>query len=120
MQIWNKSQTAAQGDFEKNLDCCGWATKPVTVNGTVAHCSAACVTPGTNGTQTYENCYTCKETVEDKIDYAFNSSGGVGLFFAFTEVGFFFKKKKNSLVVQGVSYLISSDSVKQNTFTVKS
>ena len=111
MQIWNKSQTAAQGDFEKNLDCCGWATKPVTVNGTVAHCSAACVTPGTNGTQTYENCYTCKETVEDKIDYAFNSSGGVGLFFAFTEVG---------LVVQGVSYLISSDSVKQNTFTVES
>jgi len=85
-KIWNKSSTAAEGDFEKNLDCCGWATKPVTVNGTVAHCSAACVTPGNNGTQNYDNCHTCKETVEDKIDYAFNSSGGVGLFFAFTEI----------------------------------
>jgi len=85
--IWNKSTTPAQGDFEKNLDCCGWDKLPVTVvNGTVAHCNAACVTTGTNGTQTYENCHTCKETVEDKIDYAFNSSGGVGLFFAFTEL----------------------------------
>ena len=97
MQIWNKTTTPAQGDFEKNLDCCGWDKLPVTVvNGTVAHCNAACVTPGKNGTQTYDNCHTCKETVEDKIDYAFNSSGGVGLFFAFTEVGVFFQKKQFS------------------------
>ena len=93
LQIWSKSTAEAKGDFEQNLDCCGWATLPVTVvNGTVAHCSAACVTQGANGTQTFDNCHTCKETVEDKIDYAFNSSGGVGLFFAFTEVIFFLKK----------------------------
>jgi len=86
-KIWSKSTAEAKGDFEQNLDCCGWATLPVTVvNGTVAHCSAACVTQGANGTQTFDNCHTCKETVEDKIDYAFNSSGGVGLFFAFTEL----------------------------------
>ena len=86
-QIWNKTSTNAQGDFETNLDCCGWATKP-TGNET---CPAACGTAGINGTTNYVNCYTCKETVEDKIDYAFNSSGGVGLFFAFTEVIFFSK-----------------------------
>ena len=89
MQIWNKTSTNAQGDFETNLDCCGWAKKP-TGNET---CPAACATDGiTNGTQNFDNCHTCKETVEDKIDYAFNSSGGVGLFFAFTEVNFFKKK----------------------------
>ena len=97
LQIWSKSTAEAKGDFEQNLDCCGWATLPVTVvNGTVAHCSAACVTQGANGTQTFDNCHTCKETVEDKIDYAFNSSGGVGLFFAFTEVIFFFQTKIES------------------------
>lgn len=81
-KIWSKSTAEAKGDFEINLDCCGWDAKP-TGNET---CPAACVTPGNNGTQTYDNCHTCKETVEDKIDYAFNSSGGVGLFFAFTEI----------------------------------
>ena len=91
LQIWSKSTAEAKGDFEINLDCCGWDAKP-TGNET---CPAACVTPGNNGTQTYDNCHTCKETVEDKIDYAFNSSGGVGLFFAFTEVNIFknFQKK---------------------------
>jgi len=85
-KIWNKTSTEAQGDFETNLDCCGWATFPVTTNETVTHCPAACATAGINGTQNFVNCHTCKETVEDKIDYAFNSSGGVGLFFAFTEL----------------------------------
>jgi len=80
-KIWNKTSTNAQGDFETNLDCCGWAKIP-TGNET---CPAACGTAGINGTTNYVNCHTCKETVEDKIDYAFNSSGGVGLFFAFTE-----------------------------------
>ncbi len=31
-------------------------------------------------------CQTCQEFIQDKVDYAFNSAGGVGLFFAFTEV----------------------------------
>jgi len=81
-KIWNKTTTEAQGDFEINLDCCGWDKKP-TGDET---CPAACGTAGINGTTNYVNCHTCRETVEDKIDYAFNSSGGVGLFFAFTEI----------------------------------
>jgi hypothetical protein len=31
-------------------------------------------------------CETCLEKIKDKIGYAFSASGGVGLFFSFTEV----------------------------------
>merc|ERR1712062_655100 len=32
------------------------------------------------------SCMPCKGVMAEKIDYAFNSAGGVGLFFAFTEL----------------------------------
>jgi len=72
--LWSKADNATQGDVEKNLDCCGWESA---IN--VTSCAAACFTPK-------NNCYSCQDTIKDKINYAFNSSGGVGLFFAFTEL----------------------------------
>jgi len=33
-----------------------------------------------------DSCGNCKDKVEDKVDSAFNASGGLGLFFSFTEI----------------------------------
>jgi len=75
--IWNKTLPIdAKHDVEKNLDCCGWNEVG---NTTVTMCAAACA-------EKPDNCHTCKDRMQDKVDYAFNSSGGVGLFFAFTEI----------------------------------
>ena len=46
-----------------------------------AECKAECAVDGVT-----TGCTPCRAVMEDKINYAFNSAGGVGLFFAFTEV----------------------------------
>ena len=75
-QAWNKSNNETKKDFEYNLNCCGFNDPTENVP-----CEAECVKDGdTSG------CEPCKTRITSKIDYAFNSSGGVGLFFAFTEV----------------------------------
>jgi len=72
-RAWNKAPTAERQSVEEKLNCCGFKA----VNETT--CTAECVSePGT--------CYPCKNVMAEKIDYAFNSAGGVGLFFAFTEI----------------------------------
>jgi len=73
--IWNKTDADAKQDVEKNLDCCGWNEV-----GNTTMCAAACAA------EKPVDCHTCRGRMEDKVDYAFNSSGGVGLFFAFTEL----------------------------------
>jgi len=75
-KVWNKTEANAQNDFEVNLNCCGFND----VNDTEI-CTAECVQVNSR-----DACETCKERITDKIDYAFNSTGGVGLFFAFTEL----------------------------------
>lgn len=49
-------------------------------------------------------CPTCLETLESKIDYAFNTAGGLGLFFAFTElvaivVTYIYRKQCNNVTI---------------------
>jgi len=69
-RAWNKSNDDVHDDVQNNLDCCGWKN--------VTSCGAPCSQTG--------SCMSCKDRLFDKVDYAFNSSGGVGLFFAFTEI----------------------------------
>jgi len=75
-KAWDNADLDAIKDVESNLDCCGWKELPKD-NAT---CPAACFQ------STPKNCHPCKAVMQGKIDYAFNSSGGVGLFFAFTEI----------------------------------
>jgi len=76
-RAWKKSDQAVHDDVQNNLDCCGWeSSKNVT----------SCKAPCSDGGSETGNCMSCKDRLEDKVDYAFNSSGGVGLFFAFTEI----------------------------------
>jgi len=77
--IWKKADDAAKHDLEKSLDCCGWDTKANHTANPDA-CSAPCFK-----SEPFD-CNTCEARLTDKVDYAFNSSGGVGLFFAFTEI----------------------------------
>jgi len=91
--VWRNLEVKDSGartvyDAEKLLSCCGWTKqdqnattcaapdaphqkmdwcKPVTPNGTDFSC------PG------------CSELIKASVDSAFNGSGGLGLFFAFTE-----------------------------------
>ena len=49
-------------------------------------------------------CPTCSEKLESKIDYAFNTAGGLGLFFAFTEfiavaVAYIYRKQCNNVTI---------------------
>ena len=78
-QAWKNIGNEEKHDIERNLDCCGWESVG---NTTETGCEAACAKE--------QNCNTCKDRLSDKVDYAFNSSGGVGLFFAFTEVKWVF------------------------------
>jgi tetraspanin-13/31 len=76
--LWKKADNTTKNDVEKSLDCCGWETKANHTSGD--ECSASCFQ-----SKPYA-CNTCSDRLTDKVDYAFNSSGGVGLFFAFTEI----------------------------------
>ena len=81
-QTWQGfNNTAGKSELEniqEKLDCCGFIEVEDTPNAT---CNADCA----NG-DNYNACTPCREVMKDKINYAFNSAGGVGLFFAFTEV----------------------------------
>jgi len=75
-KAWKNIGNEEKHDIERNLDCCGWESVG---NTTETGCAAACA-------KEPDTCNTCKARLTDKVDYAFNSSGGVGLFFAFTEI----------------------------------
>jgi len=73
-RAWNKSPLDEIQNVEEKLNCCGFNKVNVT------ECLADCVSESENA------CLACKVVMTEKIDYAFNSAGGVGLFFAFTEL----------------------------------
>lgn len=82
-KAWDNSHDSVINDFEVNLNCCGFNDH----DDHSGNCKAACVVPGTgNKTDDLTNCKTCKSAIKDKVDYAFNSAGWCGLFFAFTEL----------------------------------
>ncbi|KAI9556854.1 hypothetical protein GHT06_016646 [Daphnia sinensis] len=67
---WNGADNATRDDVEKAFHCCGFhnATESST-------CSNNC-----------PSCPTCEEKLETMINYGFRVSGGIGLFFSFTEL----------------------------------
>jgi len=77
-------------DAEKLLSCCGWTktdqndTKcaaPDALDQTMDWCKPVTVVNGT----TQFSCPECNVLIQASVDSAFNGSGGLGLFFAFTE-----------------------------------
>lgn len=76
-QTWTGLSDEDKGSAQNALDCCGFFN----VNETVT-CEAECVGADNNR----NGCQSCHDVLYDKVDYGFNSAGGVGLFFAFTEV----------------------------------
>lgn len=81
-KVWNKtiSNEATRSaiiDAEKVLNCCDWDLDQRAVNST---CSLI------PGCEQEGSCLTCEPVIREAVDSAFNGSGGVGLFFAFTEI----------------------------------
>lgn len=68
---WNSSSDATKTEVQNLFKCCGFDNSTITSN-----CPACSVSP----------CPYCKEKLESTINYAFRVSGGIGLFFSFTEI----------------------------------
>lgn len=75
-----KSDKAAIISVERAFGCCGLKGN---VTEYIADCQQHVEECGKKGTLT---CPTCLDKIDDKVDYAFSASGGVGLFFSFVEV----------------------------------
>ena len=69
-------------DAQNSLNCCGFNN--VTDTKPLVTCEAECAQDDPD----YSQCETCSEVIKPKVDYGFNSTGTVGLLFAFTEVSF--------------------------------
>ncbi|XP_057373511.1 tetraspanin-31-like [Daphnia carinata] len=67
---WNTADNVTHGDVENAFQCCGFHNTTD---------SPTCVTK-------CPTCPTCEEQLETMINYGFRVSGGIGLFFSFTEL----------------------------------
>jgi len=103
LTAWKKSMTSSESlviQAERSFDCCGlgltdtydFYDKPTTadinwsLNHTVFEDTSHSCHGITNVTTIPEDCVTCYTHVSDRVNYAFNAAGGVGLFFSFTEL----------------------------------
>ncbi len=77
---WNHSSIETKSDIQRGLNCCGFTvddhTHPDCCKDKVPCCKE------TNCT----GCHTCKEAMDKMFDQGLHYSGGVGLFFSFTEL----------------------------------
>lgn len=78
-QGWQNAGPGLKLEAEQYFGCCGFKNFSEGVS-----CDQVEECKGSNETTT--TCPTCEEAIQDKIDYAFNAAGGLGLFFSFTEV----------------------------------
>jgi len=88
---WELASNETRFTAEKNFHCCGF------VNSTVDGYNCDKIPECYKDEQII--CETCLEKIKDKIGYAFSASGGVGLFFSFTEfiaVVFAFKFRREN------------------------
>jgi len=74
IQGWNKADNTTKFDAESIFNCCGLTNQ--TTEG-VRCDELPCHKDG---------CSTCMDTIQEKINSAFNAAGGLGLFFSFTEL----------------------------------
>ena len=83
-QGWSHADNQTKLEAEQLFGCCGFDNHTQGID-----CQAVdrCKTEqGTGEFNNGFNCPTCKAAIQDKINYAFNAAGGLGLFFSFTEV----------------------------------
>jgi len=99
---WQKSQENSPSlviQAERSFDCCGVGLNKTYddyvdptpddikwsfTNNVFKDRTGACV--GLNETHAPTTCHSCYSHISDKVNYAFNAAGGVGLFFSFTEL----------------------------------
>ena len=75
LQGWNHADNATKLEAEQLFGCCGYDSPTQGIQcDDVERCKQGA-------------CPTCQAAIKDKINYAFNAAGGLGLFFSFTEVG---------------------------------
>jgi len=72
IQGWNKADNATKFDAESIFNCCGLTNQTEGVRCDELSCHK-------------DGCSTCMDTIQEKINSAFNAAGGLGLFFSFTE-----------------------------------
>ena len=91
IQGWKKADLDTILDAETAFFCCGFENQnPLDPKNRSANALGGYMcdkVPSCVDSKGGILCITCKEQVQDKINAAFNSVGGLGLFFAFTEVG---------------------------------
>jgi len=75
----NSATRSAIIDAEKVLNCCDWNQADRASNSTCPE------VPGCVNAKSEPSCSLCEPIIREAVDSAFNGSGGVGLFFAFTE-----------------------------------
>ncbi|XP_041371904.1 tetraspanin-13-like isoform X1 [Gigantopelta aegis] len=94
---WNLSSDATKNDVQNQFQCCGFRDQDL-LNGSLGHppcvkvnlgcchdSDAICCSGNSNGTKTCP-CDKCSEKLQMQIHAAFKVTGGVGLFFSFTEI----------------------------------
>jgi len=72
---WSHADNQTKLEAEQLFGCCGFDNHTQGIE---------CVAVERCGADL--NCPTCKAAIQDKINYAFNAAGGLGLFFSFTEI----------------------------------
>jgi len=69
-KVWDAAGNSTVTNAETLLNCCGWDDKD----------------PARTDDQTCGAVPACESVISQGVDKAFNGSGGLGLFFAFTEI----------------------------------
>jgi tetraspanin-13/31 len=78
---WEAVDNETRFEAETVFQCCGFDNYTQGVS-----CEKVPTCGPQNPTEPKWNCPMCAEAIQDKINYAFNAAGGLGLFFSFTEL----------------------------------
>jgi tetraspanin-13/31 len=83
---WNNSDNETRFEAQTLFSCCGFSDHSEGIDcKNIPDCmkglNASSITE-----ETVFSCPTCEERISVRINYAFNAAGGLGLFFAFTEL----------------------------------
>merc|ERR1712038_2213072 len=69
---WNAADNETKYEAEQLFQCCGFTNDTDGIDCEKLAC--------------YDSCPPCSVRIQDKINYAFNAAGGLGLFFSFTDL----------------------------------
>ncbi|XP_077993058.1 tetraspanin-31-like isoform X2 [Glandiceps talaboti] len=82
---WRSSSNKTKGEAQNQFDCCGlWAVNDTDPKLGHPPCHSGCCEETTDSKCT--KCPTCMSVIEPMMGTALRFSGGVGLFFSFTEL----------------------------------